>query len=135
MTGTDFWIRFVIAGLATWRVTHLLSREDGPGDVIYKIRARLGAGFGGRLMDCFKCLSLWVAAPLAVFVGGTPAQMALAWLALSGAACLLERPDQQPVVIRPISTQEGSNTDDELLWSKEELPRVQSIADSRPVGH
>ena len=25
---------FVVGSLATWRVTHLLAREDGPGDVV-----------------------------------------------------------------------------------------------------
>lgn len=93
-------MRFVVAALATWRVTHLLAREDGPADVITRLRRRTG-----KLMDCFHCLSLWVAAPLAFFVSSGPPGLLLTWFALSGAACLLERIGEQPVVIQPI--QEG----------------------------
>jgi len=55
-------------------------------------------------MDCFKCLSLWIAAPAALFVARRPLDWLFAWLALSGAACLLERLGQEPVVtdIQPL---------------------------------
>jgi len=82
---------FVLAVLATWRVTHLLANEDGPSDIIFRLRRRLGEGLVGSLMDCFNCLSLWIAAPLALFVSTAPLTWAVSWLALSGAACLLER--------------------------------------------
>src|SRR5690349_13979521 len=89
---TEFWIRFALASLATWRITHLLAHEDGPGDVIYRLRTLGGDGFWGRLMDCFYCLSLWIAAPLTPFVTTRNATDAvMIWVALSGAACLLER--------------------------------------------
>ncbi len=80
-------MRFVLTVLATWRVTHLLANEDGPADVVFRARRWLGDGFIGGLMDCFNCVSVWVAAPWALFVSTNP----LIWLALSGAACLLER--------------------------------------------
>ena len=64
----DFWIAFALAVLATWRVTHLLSSEDGPGDLIVRMRARLGKNRAGELMDCFYCLSIWIAVPGAFFV-------------------------------------------------------------------
>jgi hypothetical protein len=80
-----------VAGLATWRVTHLLAREDGPGDLIARLRARAASGQLGELMDCFDCLSIWVAAPFALFAARRPADRLVSWLALSGAACLLEQ--------------------------------------------
>jgi len=80
-----------VAGLAAWRVTHLLAREDGPADVIARLRARAGAGELGELMDCFDCLSIWVAAPLALVVARRPPDRVVSWLALSGAACVVER--------------------------------------------
>lgn len=101
------WIRLVLAALATWRITHLLAREDGPGDLIVRLRAHLGRSFAGRLMDCFYCLSLWAAAPLAFFVGRDAVGVLVAWPALSGAACLLERIGQQPVSIQPLPPQPG----------------------------
>jgi hypothetical protein len=60
--------RFALTVLATWRVTHLLASEDGPADLIVRIRALLGQSIFGKLMDCFNCLSLWTAAPAALFI-------------------------------------------------------------------
>ena len=91
MTQPQFWIKFVLAILATWRVTHLLASEDGPADLIVRLRATLGDTLLGKLMDCFNCLSLWIAAPAALFIAQTPFDWLFVWLALSGGACLLER--------------------------------------------
>jgi Protein of unknown function (DUF1360) len=86
-----FWTRFVLAALAGWRVSHMVSREDGPGNVLANLRARLGSGALGNLMDCFQCTSVWVAAPLTLFVTRRAGDLVPTWLALSGAACGLER--------------------------------------------
>jgi hypothetical protein len=96
------WLRFVLAVLATWRVTHLLANEDGPADIIVRLRVRLGDGRAGRLMDCFNCLSLWIAAPAAFLMFRRPLMWVLSWLALSGGACLLEGLREKPVVIEPV---------------------------------
>jgi hypothetical protein len=64
---TSFWTRFFLAALASWRVTHLLAKEDGPADLILRVRKRLGSRWAGRLMDCFYCLSFWIAAPFALY--------------------------------------------------------------------
>jgi hypothetical protein len=87
---------FLISLLAAWRVSHLVWAEDGPWDVMAKLRAR-ATGHGWRVFDCFYCLSLWVALPVAACaVYGLNEQprvwsLALQWLALSGGAILLER--------------------------------------------
>ncbi|HKE24407.1 MAG TPA: hypothetical protein VKB88_18720 [Bryobacteraceae bacterium] len=83
--------QYVIASLAVWRVTHLLNAEDGPWRVWARLRRRAGVGFWGDLMDCFYCLSLWIAAPFAWWLGGGWTQWLLSWFAISGAAILLER--------------------------------------------
>ena len=102
MSGPNFWGRFILAALATWRVTHLLANEDGPGEVIALFRAWLGNRAIGKMMDCFNCLSLWIAAPAALFVSRRPLEWLFGWLALSSGACLLERLGQDPVVIQPM---------------------------------
>jgi hypothetical protein len=105
----ELWFRFVLAVLATWRVTHLLANEDGPADIIFRIRQRFGSGFFGKLADCFQCLSLWVAIPIAFFVGRATLEWCVSWLALSGAACLLERTgreDSQPVLLQKLNASE-----------------------------
>ena len=108
-------LRLVLAVLATWRVTHLLASEDGPGDIIFRFRRLLGNGFAGKLMDCFNCLSLWVAAPIALFVSRQPTQWFMGWLALSGGACLLERLGREPVIVQP-APQPLQGDQDHVLW-------------------
>ena len=85
----EFW--FALAALGTWRVTHLLAEEDGPADLILKLRSKFGSSVLGTLMDCFQCLSLWIAIPFTFIVTGPALAWIPAWLAVSGAACLLER--------------------------------------------
>jgi hypothetical protein len=84
------WFEFTLAVLAIWRATHLLACEDGPFDIVVRVRARLGDGLLGSVMDCFNCLSLWLAAPVALFFCHRIATWLLIWLALSGAACVLQ---------------------------------------------
>jgi hypothetical protein len=91
------WFLLMVAVLATWRLTHLLALEDGPGDIIATVRRWLGNGILGKLMDCFYCLSLWIAAPIAYSLMIRWREWPLLWLALSGAACLLERPGNDSV--------------------------------------
>jgi hypothetical protein len=82
---------FVLGIFGVWRITHLLSQEAGPGDILAKFRRSLGAGFWGSLLDCFYCLSVWVSAPFALVIGNGWMERALLWPALSGAAILAER--------------------------------------------
>jgi hypothetical protein len=99
-------ISFALRALATWRVTHLLVAEDGPVDIVVRVRRAAGSSLFGQALDCFYCSSMWVALPFAVGLTrpsqvGAPASSdhrlgvvmrgATAWLALSGAACLLEQ--------------------------------------------
>ena len=91
MTETHLWFRLTISALAAWRLTHLLAAEDGPWDLIVRIRLRLGTSIWGHLMDCFNCLSLWISVPLAFFVADGALPRFVSWLALSGAACLAEQ--------------------------------------------
>ena len=56
-----------------------------------RLRAQVGAGFVGQAIGCFYCLSLWVAGPVALWIADPWRERALAWLALSAAAILLER--------------------------------------------
>jgi len=82
---------FILLCLVVWRLTHLVSKEDGPFDIIYRLRKAVGAGFFGSLLDCFYCLSIWIALPFGLYIGVRWWEKILFWLALSGAACLLEQ--------------------------------------------
>src|SRR5471030_1923236 len=89
-------VLFALSALATWRLTHLVVEEDGPFDLIARVRGWLGDSQTGRAMDCFYCSSLWLAAPMALLVSGDFQDWAVSWLALSGAACLLQQMTYTP---------------------------------------
>lgn len=89
MTEQLYWR--LLAGLAVWRVTHLLSREDGPWNCFGRLRDVVAKTFSATLVSCFYCLSLWIAAPLAWWLGTNWKEQGLLWLALSASAIFLER--------------------------------------------
>ena len=111
--------RFLVGALATWRVTHLLVEEDGPADMVVRLRRRAGDGWMGQAMDCFYCLSIWTAAPVAAAVARRPREAPLTWLALSGAACLLER----------ATTEKG---DLDVLWEQAQEDATPRFGDTDP---
>jgi len=96
----------MIGILVTWRITHLLSTESGPWDVLGRSRRLAGAGQFGELMSCFYCLSLWIAAPLAWLLAHGWRHRLLLWPALSAGAILLERATTRGEGAAPIVLQE-----------------------------
>ena len=80
---------FLLCMLAVWRISHLLAQEDGPFDVVFRLRRKVGQGFFGALLDCFLCLSLWIALPFAFLSADAWIDRLVAWLALSGGASIL----------------------------------------------
>ena len=98
---TDIWLAFVLGSFAVWRITHLLHAEDGPWQVFARLRRALGNSFFGQLTDCFYCLSLWTALPVALCFNQGWLYTLLLWWAMSGAAILLERKMAPPPWIFP----------------------------------
>jgi hypothetical protein len=127
MNEARFCIKLVLAVLATWRVTHLLASEDGPAGLIVRFRALLGRSVAGKLMDCYNCLSIWIAAPAALYVSLKPLEWLFSWLALSGGACLLERMVNEPVVIQPMAQPAEGDFNDVL---RSETHRTQEQSDA-----
>jgi hypothetical protein len=111
------WLKFFVAALAAWRVTHLVVREDGPWCVMVRLRASAGEGFFGKLMDCFYCTSLWTAAIITAVLQPGARDCVLVWLAVSGAACLLDRMGSAPVMVERIGDVEGG-AEDGMLRTK-----------------
>lgn len=100
---------FIVQSVAVWRITHLLSKEDGPFDIIFRLRKAAGAGFFGSLLDCFYCTSIWVALPFGIWAVNQWPEKFLYWAAFSGAACLLER-----------ATEKKNDKSDEPIFFEEE---------------
>ena len=90
--------------LVTWRMTHLVSNENGPWNVLEKLRRWAGPRMLGELLVCFYCLSLWIAAPLAALLGSNWRDRLMLWPTISAGAILLERltlrgEDAVPIVL------------------------------------
>jgi hypothetical protein len=105
-----YWLTLGV--LCVWRVTHLLYAEDGPADLLVHFRRWMGSGFWGKLLDCFYCLSLWIAVPFALWIGSEWRERLLLWLALSAGAILLERAWAGPP---PATYHEDKEIDDVVL--------------------
>jgi hypothetical protein len=84
-----YWL--LLSALTVWRITHLLQAEDGPWNLIARLRSVAGNSSAGDLLDCFYCLSLWAAAPFAYWVGENWKEKLLLWPALSAGAILFEK--------------------------------------------
>jgi hypothetical protein len=101
-------VLLIIVSLVSWRITHLLAKEDGPFDIIFWLRKKAGSSFWGSLLDCFYCVSIWVSLPLAIWTGQTIKEIFFLWFAYSGAACLLEK----------ITDRRNTTENDESIYSK-----------------
>jgi hypothetical protein len=108
-----YWL--IIGTLSVWRVTHLFAAEDGPWRVLAWFRRRAGKGSFAELLDCFYCLSLWIAAPVAWLIGEGWKERALLWLALSGGAIILERATAPNIAAPPAAYHEDPEDDDGML--------------------
>ena len=112
-----YWLALGI--LAVWRISHLLTAEDGPWNLLVRLRRLAGDGVWGSLLDCFYCLSLWVAAPLAYWIGESWKETLLLWPALSAGAILAERVTAKPPEPPAAIYQEEPEEPDELLRERE----------------
>ena len=83
--------KYGVLVIVVWRLTHLVSAEDGPFDIIIKLRKLAGNGFFGKLMDCFYCLSVWVGLASALYAGHGWIEIIILALYYSGVSLLLEK--------------------------------------------
>ena len=93
--------------LAVWRLSHLLHAEDGPWHLFAHLRRLAGSGFWAQVLDCFYCLSVWVALPAALLLATNWREGIVLWLGLSGGAILAERATARPPVFIEDPKEEG----------------------------
>ena len=105
---TPFYL-LAVGILVTWRITHLIVTENGPFNVLNKLRSAAGNGALGELLSCFYCLSLWISAPLAVILASSWKHRVILWPALSAGAILLERLTSSGEPAAPIILEEPEN--------------------------
>ena len=79
---------YLIAILAVWRLTHMIVNESGPYSVFIKLRYFINKrGWEFIDINCFNCMSVWLAIPVGFILGGNTL---LNILALSAVAIFLE---------------------------------------------
>ena len=83
--------KYFLLVVVVWRLAHLITLEDGPFDVIIRIRKMLGNSFFGKLMDCFYCLSIWIGFLIGWYAGSNLEEIILLALYYSGASLILEK--------------------------------------------
>lgn len=83
-------VNLLLGILSVWRITRLLNAEDGPWNILARLRQAAGTKLLGQMLDCFYCLSLWVAVPFTLLVTSRWKEWLLVWPALSAGAILIE---------------------------------------------
>lgn len=97
-------VDFLILMLATWRLTSLIVKEDGPWNMLARMRSLIGVRFNERSQPyginiiaeaatCLWCASIWVgvAFSLGYLTFPKPTLLVGFPLALSAAALVLQR--------------------------------------------
>lgn len=92
----DLWLWVVLAGLANYKASHMLSQDgdDGPFDLFKRLRERVGTStWVGRGLHCFSCTSFWGGLIAALLIGaGFPLNLfLLVWGACSTLAFMVWR--------------------------------------------
>jgi hypothetical protein len=115
---------FVLAVLATFRVAHLLVREDGPFAILARLRSWLRRHRLSGALDCLACASVWVALPLTYLVwralpiqAGVPEGL-MTWFAVSGGACLLDRLGTVPLLTEPLPDAEAHRETEDAVTTE-----------------
>jgi hypothetical protein len=122
-----YWL--IVGVLVVWRLTHLLVAEDGPWDVIVRVRRAAGEGMLARLLDCFFCLSLWIALPVAAAIGGDGFERIMLWPALSAGAMIVERTTERRSTATATYFEEPEEHDDMLRTTEKRV-----LPDSDPTS-
>lgn len=94
------WFLFLLLIFATYRVTQLLVYDDGPFDLIFKLRTKIGVynldqngeskSNLGKLFACPYCLGFWLAILAALAASRSIDSFIILWLAIAGGQAFLE---------------------------------------------
>jgi len=94
------WFLFALLTLVVYRASQLLVYDDGPFDLIFRFRARVGVytldqngeptSAVGKLFACPYCVGFWLAALAALTVAGSGKSFIILWLAIAGGQTFLE---------------------------------------------
>jgi len=86
-------IELIISILVVYRLTNMISQEEGPFDIFTNIKQYFflkgRKNFFFKLLSCRLCLSVWIGWAYALYRGGLHLDSLVYGLALSGAVTLI----------------------------------------------
>lgn len=86
-------LTFALAALAVYRISRMITDEEGPFMVFSRIRGiAQPTTWVGRGLECIMCVSVWIALPIALYIGG---DWLLTWPALSAVTVILRKWEQK----------------------------------------
>lgn len=86
-------LTLIIAALAVYRVSRMVTDEEGPFALFSRIRDRFPpTNWVGRGLECVLCVSFWAALPVAWWLGGP---WGLTWPALSAVTVIIRKWEQK----------------------------------------
>ena len=114
-----YWLALGILG--GWQITSLLHAGDGPWNSLSRLRAMLLHEPALRFVGCFYCLTMWIAMPLAFWIGDTWPERVLLWFALAGGASLIQRAVEGRSPPVAVYFEDASVTEDKAVEQQEHL--------------
>jgi hypothetical protein len=86
-------LAFLILSLAVWRISRMATMEDGPFDVLSRIRERIGVHkqetWVHRGLACVACVSFWIGLFAGVCWRGANVEGLICGLAISAVSVVL----------------------------------------------
>lgn len=93
------WLNLALCILACYRLSRLITLDEGPFEIFHKLRVRLGAyDYGpygeaktslGKGLTCPHCVGVWIGIPLSLYASGIYWYTLLWWLAIAGGSSFL----------------------------------------------
>ena len=86
---------FILASLAVYRLSRMITDEEGPFEVFTKVRGLAPTTtWIGRGLECILCVSVWIALPFALWIDWS-GDWVLTWLALSAITVVIRKWEQK----------------------------------------
>jgi hypothetical protein len=89
----EFLIAFTLSVMAVYRLSYLVSNEDGPFDFLSKLREWIGQkNWIGRGINCLLCVSFWLSVfPALWLYFEYDKPFVLSWLAIATGCLIIHR--------------------------------------------
>lgn len=87
----DDWYWLVVSVLVTWRLSCLVCYDEGPFQVMVRVRAFFYSLGWNSLIECFHCVALWISLLVGLLVMDPCVEVFFVVLAIAGGSSMVER--------------------------------------------